>query len=76
VEGCLAQAGEEEKLLKMEGEPWKTILSRQKLQPHKSHYFSGSDEIQGQQETINLIRFVIAPDGGVSRLRIWGNARF
>lgn len=72
LEGCFAPLGEEKKLMKLEGKPWKIILSHQKLLPHKQLYFSGSSSIQ-PHETINLIRLVIAPDGGVSRLRVWGN---
>ena len=59
--------------MKMEGEPWKTILSNQKLLPNKPHYFSG--EIIQPHGTINLIRLVMAPDGGISRLRVWGHIR-
>lgn len=74
LEGCYALPGEEDKLMKSEGEPWKVILSHQKLLPHKPHYFSGTSIIH-PHGTINLIRLVIAPDGGVSRLRVWGHAR-
>lgn len=67
LEGCFVSPGENENL---EGKPWKTLLSPQKLLPHKLHRFSGIESHQ----TVNLIRLVIAPDGGISRLRVWGHA--
>lgn len=72
LEGCYAPPGEEEKIMAAEGEPWTTILSKQKLLPNKPHYFSGASLIQPHGK-LNLIRLVIAPDGGISRLRVWGN---
>lgn len=74
LEGCYAPPGEEEATMKIEGDPWKTILSNQKLLPNKPHYFSGANIIQ-PHGTINLIRLVMAPDGGISRLRVWGHIR-
>ncbi|XP_046445187.1 allantoicase-like [Daphnia pulex] len=74
LEGCYAPPGEEEKIMKMEGEPWKTILSNQKLLPNKPHYFSGASIIH-PHGTVNLIRLIMAPDGGISRLRVWGHIR-
>ena len=65
------QPGEEERLMNVEGEPWQKILPTQKLFPHKSHYFSGSSMILNHGP-INLVRITISPDGGVSRLRLWG----
>ena len=52
--------------------PW--ILKRQFLQPQKlqmdhQHFYTNELEIKGP---ISHIRLNIFPDGGVSRLRIWG----
>lgn len=72
LEGCYIPAGEEEKILKMEGEPWVTILPSQKLLPNKPHYFSGVSMIQ-THSPINVVRLIISPDGGIGRLRLWGH---
>jgi allantoicase len=47
---------------------WKPILSRTKLQAHTRHYF---DEV-ADAGLVSHVRFNIFPDGGLSRLRIWG----
>jgi len=72
LEGCFIPDGEEEKILKMEDEPWVTILPSQKLLPNKPHYFSGSTMIQ-THSPVNVVRLSIYPDGGISRLRLWGH---
>ena len=47
---------------------WKPILSRTKLQAHTRHFFDELEEV-GQA---SHVRFNIFPDGGVSRLRVYG----
>ena len=49
---------------------WKTVLPRTKLQAHTRHFFE--DEIL-DAGTVSHVIFNIFPDGGVSRLRIYGN---
>lgn len=49
---------------------WKNILPPQKLSAHSRHFFER--EIQ-YQEPVSHVRIVIAPDGGISRVRIFGN---
>ncbi len=49
---------------------WKTVLPRTKLQAHTRHFFE--DEIL-DTGTVSHVIFNIFPDGGVSRLRIYGN---
>lgn len=49
---------------------WKVLLPPQKLRPHHRHLY-GEVELKHSQP-ISHIRLVIAPDGGVSRLRLWG----
>src|SRR5215213_189312 len=49
--------------------PWTTVLPRTKLQAHTRHFF--------EQELLEAgvashLRFSIFPDGGVSRLRVYG----
>lgn len=50
--------------------PWNNILTRRKLQAHTRHNFS--DELL-QTGTVTHLRFNIFPDGGVSRLRVFGS---
>src|SRR2546429_7744935 len=47
---------------------WKPLLSRTKLQAHTRHYF---DQLL-EPGAASHVRFNIFPDGGVSRLRVWG----
>lgn len=49
--------------------PWQTILPRTKLQAHTRHVFA--DEIL-RMGPVSHVRFNIFPDGGVSRLRLYG----
>lgn len=48
---------------------WKSILPRTKLQAHTRHYFESELLDAG---TVSHLRFNIFPDGGVSRLRVYG----
>ena len=47
---------------------WKPALARTKLQAHTRHFF---DEVMDAR-AITHVRFNIFPDGGVSRLRVYG----
>ncbi len=48
---------------------WKEVLPRTKLQAHTRHYFEKEVLNAG---TVSHVRFNIFPDGGVSRLRVYG----
>jgi len=48
---------------------WRTVLPQTKLQAHTRHFFA--DELS-EVGTASHVRFNIFPDGGVSRLRIYG----
>lgn len=48
---------------------WKSILPRTKLQAHTRHFFENEVLDAGQ---VSHLRFNIFPDGGVSRLRVYG----
>lgn len=48
---------------------WQPMLERTKLQAHTRHYFA--DELKPADVTSH-VRFNIFPDGGVSRLRLFG----
>jgi len=47
---------------------WKPVLARTKLQAHTRHLF---DEVM-DTGAVSHVRFNIFPDGGVSRLRVYG----
>jgi allantoicase len=49
---------------------WKTVLPRTKLQAHTRHYFDTEVLDAG---VVSHLRFNIFPDGGVSRLRVYGD---
>jgi allantoicase len=48
---------------------WKPVLSRTKLQAHTRHFFENEILDAGG---VSHLRFNIFPDGGVSRLRVYG----
>ena len=54
-----------------DGEHWTALLPRTKLQAHTRHYFI--DELLGDGPFTHL-RVNVYPDGGISRLRVWGLA--
>lgn len=49
---------------------WKSVLPRTKLQAHTRHLFENEILDAG---TVSHLRFNIFPDGGVSRLRVYGS---
>src|SRR5262249_23220419 len=49
--------------------PWTEILARTPLQPHTRHFFESE---VARHAVATFARFCIWPDGGVSRLRLWG----
>jgi allantoicase len=54
-----------------DGEQWTEVLPRTKLQAHTRHFFI--DELVSDGPFTHL-RLNVYPDGGVSRLRVWGTA--
>ena len=54
-----------------DGEHWTEILPRTKLQAHTRHFFI--DELR-DEGPLSFVRVNVFPDGGVSRLRVWGMA--
>lgn len=63
IEGCVADADQ------VEQAEWKTILPRVKLSAHHEHVYE--KEILSN-EAFTHVRLSIFPDGGVSRMRVWG----
>jgi allantoicase len=68
IQGHLVEWGTDESLV-TQCMFWPIILQPQKLQMDHQHFYTNELEIKGP---ISHIRLNIFPDGGVSRLRIWG----
>jgi allantoicase len=66
VDGCLTPGSTLEMLTSA---AWTEILPRVKLGPHRRHFFSKELRKAG---TVSHVRLNIYPDGGVSRLRVYG----
>ena len=54
-----------------DGKEWFDLLPRTKMLAHTRHFFR--DEI-ASSEAVTHVRLNVFPDGGVSRLRVWGVA--
>ncbi len=52
--------------------PWQEILPRTQLQGHHRHFFEKELHKKTTLESFNFIRLNIFPDGGISRLRVYG----
>ena len=72
VQGAYLSRVSNNKSIIAKSNKWKTILNKAKLRPHKKHNFKNK-LIKGTK--INYIRINIYPDGGISRVRIFGRAR-
>ena len=68
IDGCFAPDATTEQLTS-NAVQWREILPHTKLEAHKRHYFQ--DELK-PLENCSHVRLNIFPDGGVSRLRVWG----
>ncbi len=62
IEGCVSDNDEN-----METQHWENILPQTKLQAHQEHSFENENE-----EAFTHVRLSIFPDGGISRMRLWG----
>ena len=71
LEGCNISVNDEEKL-SGDAVQWTTILSQQKLSADHEHFFE--NEIVNK-EAFTHVRLSIFPDGGVSRMRLWGKIK-
>jgi allantoicase len=68
LEACDAETGVEG-IAALSSQSWKEILPRTKLQAHTRHFY---EEEIARTGAVTHVRFNIYPDGGVSRLRIYG----
>ncbi|CAB4408752.1 unnamed protein product [Rhizophagus irregularis] len=66
LEGCFCD--KDLSLENIESNQWVTLLERNKLGPHKQHYF----ELKEKNKKFSHVKMTIFPDGGVKRLRIIG----
>ncbi|MBL4624368.1 MAG: allantoicase [Flavobacteriales bacterium] len=62
IEGCVANDDN------VENADWSVILPQSKLQADHEHYFQRKQP----SEPVTHVRLSIFPDGGISRLRLWG----
>lgn len=71
IEGCNISV-DQEKDLASGNIQWETILPQTKLQADHEHYYE--QEIAGENAYTH-VRLTIFPDGGVSRMRLWGTIK-
>ena len=67
LEGCVAEGSSEKELLNAN---WETIIPQSKLQADHEHFYE--KEIVSKNSYTH-VRLTIFPDGGVSRMRLFGN---
>ncbi|OQR90489.1 allantoicase [Achlya hypogyna] len=51
---------------------WRPLLPRTKLRADTQHFFSTADKSLVAADAVSHVRFTMYPDGGISRLRVWG----
>ncbi|XP_066496398.1 probable inactive allantoicase [Tiliqua scincoides] len=78
LEGCTLSVQEEMNCIAQKwslklSPKWNTLLHSRKLKPHKRHFFDAT-AIQ-KLDVFTHVRLTIAPDGGISRMRLWGFPR-
>lgn len=76
IEGCMIDYKNEAELSGTSGDPvaigWTTILPQTKLSADHEHLFEEQIKNKGP---FTHVRLSIFPDGGISRLRLWGRIR-
>ncbi|XP_041831490.1 allantoicase isoform X2 [Melanotaenia boesemani] len=72
IEACLLSPEQEAQCFRTRWSSvkWEVLLPPQKLRSHHRHHYSQMDLTLSRP--ISHIRLTIAPDGGISRLRLWG----
>ncbi|CAH2246258.1 probable allantoicase [Pelobates cultripes] len=78
IDACILLPKEEEDCIRKkwgvkQGHNWKPLLPVTKIHPHKRHFFEGT--YLALQEVISHVKITMTPDGGVSRVRLWGFPR-
>ena len=69
IEGCCISLEEESRLNDTKDIEWATLLPQSKLQADHEHYFEKEIVIEN---SFTHVRLCIFPDGGISRMRLWG----
>ncbi len=67
IEGCILENGNEDKLISNEIK-WTTILPQTKLKADYEHNFESSNKV----DPFTHVRLTMFPDGGISRMRVFG----
>lgn len=70
IEGRYIPSREDQQPIGSDDSLWATILPPQKLGADARHFYEGEIQISGP---FSHVRVVIAPDGGISRVRLHGN---
>lgn len=70
IEGCLIQEDVPTDFLNSRSLAWTEILPPAKLQADTVHRFES--ELHATEQEFSHLRLNVYPDGGISRLRIWG----
>jgi allantoicase len=71
IEGCVMDHKKENRLADKDVE-WTTILPQSKLSADHEHFFEKEIKDIGP---FTHVRLLIFPDGGISRMRLWGRIR-
>ena len=69
LEACSLPPTSEEGGAPLEGADWRPLLDRRKLMAHTRHFFEPELHDVG---VVSHVRLSVYPDGGVSRLRVYG----
>ena len=69
IDGCLIEDEVPLHFVTSRSLNWTEILAPQKMHAHHIHRF---EDLQAPHQTFSHIRLNVFPDGGISRLRIWG----
>ncbi|XP_028578308.2 putative inactive allantoicase [Podarcis muralis] len=78
LEACILSTEEEneynaQKWTLKQGPKWNTLVPATKLKPHTRHFFDGT--AIKMLDVFTHVKLTFAPDGGVSRMRLWGFPR-
>lgn len=75
VEGCLAESGTADDIVcqLQEEEAWFPLVNRTRMAPDAEHVFERDlDQLENATRALTHVRVSIYPDGGLSRVRIYG----
>lgn len=74
--GTTFEGSKDQDVLQIPDSQWQVILPRVKLQGHTQHYFSAKDQsVNLIKAGVNFVKLEMFPDGGISRLRLYGYKR-